>query len=79
MEAETIPVRRPGIRLDAFLKFAGATATGGEAKMLIQGGRVRVNGERETRRGRSLVDGDMVELFGGGEAIERTWMVAWVD
>jgi ribosome-associated protein len=38
--------------------------TGGEAKLLIQRGDVRVNGAIETRRGRRLQPGDAVELAG---------------
>ncbi|MFU8887685.1 MAG: RNA-binding S4 domain-containing protein [Trueperaceae bacterium] len=50
------------LRLDDALKLAGVAATGGEAKVLIQGGAVRVNGEVETRRKRKLVEGDVVEV-----------------
>ena len=39
-------------------------STGGEAKILIQRGDVRVNGAIETRRGRQLSPGDHVELAG---------------
>ncbi len=52
------------IRLDQFLKLIGLADTGGQAKLLIQGGEVRVNGETETRRGRKLVAGDLVEAQG---------------
>lgn len=52
------------IKLDQFLKVVGAVPTGGSAKMLIQAGQVKVNGELETRRGRKLVAGDRV-LFQG--------------
>lgn len=52
------------IRLDQFLKWAGAVQTGGEAKVLVQAGEVEVNGETETRRGRKLVEGDRVSLQG---------------
>ncbi len=52
------------IRLDQFLKLRGLTQSGGEAKHLIQGGAVKVNGETETRRGRKLLCGDVVEVFG---------------
>ena len=52
----------PVIRLDQFLKFAGLAVTGGEAKVRIQAGDVRVNGEVETRRGRKLRPGDSVEI-----------------
>jgi ribosome-associated protein len=48
------------IKLEQFLKLAEVAATGGQAKMLIQGGAVRVNGLVETRRGRKLRPGDRV-------------------
>jgi ribosome-associated protein len=50
------------IQLDQFLKLQGIVGTGGQAKMLIQGGEVRVNGEMETRRRRKLQLGDVVEV-----------------
>lgn len=52
------------IRLDQFLKLVGLADTGGQAKLLIQGGEVQVNGETETRRGRKLIGGDQVETQG---------------
>ncbi len=52
------------IKLDQYLKFVGMVQTGGEAKLLIQEGEVTVNGKIETRRGRKLVAGDRVSLFG---------------
>jgi len=55
------------MQLDQFLKFHGLVVTGGEAKLLIQGGKVRVNGQIESRRGRKLQAGDQVEL--GGEML----------
>ncbi|UQN15146.1 RNA-binding S4 domain-containing protein [Gulosibacter sp. ACHW.36C] len=54
------------IRLGQFLKFSGLLDTGGDAKEVIGEGHVRVNGEGETRRGRQLHDGDVVELGGHG-------------
>ena len=45
------------ITLDALMKAAGLAGTGGEAKVRIQGGEVKVNGEVETRRGRKLRGG----------------------
>ncbi len=57
---------QPTIHLDQFLKRCGV-ATGGQAKLMIQGGEVIVNGEVETRRRRQLRAGDEVafldELF----------------
>ena len=52
------------IKLDALLKFAGLVETGGEAKELIQGGAVTLNGEVCTMRGKKCVPGDVVELDG---------------
>jgi ribosome-associated protein len=50
------------------LKAADLVGSGGEAKVVIQGGVVRVNGEVETRRGRRLKEGDVVEV--GDERLE---------
>jgi ribosome-associated protein len=52
--------------LGAFLKLAGAAPTGGEAKVLIQNGEVRVNGATELRRGHDVAPGDIVAV-GGAE------------
>jgi ribosome-associated protein len=64
------------IKLDQFLKFIGITPTGGQAKLLILHGEVKVNGILETRRGRKLVDDDQVTIGGQtfkvGEIISRT-------
>ncbi|NES96876.1 MAG: RNA-binding S4 domain-containing protein [Desertifilum sp. SIO1I2] len=50
------------IKLDQFLKWQGIVGTGGQAKLAIQEGEVRVNGVIETRRGRKLVTGDRVTI-----------------
>ena len=50
------------IRLDAFLKMCDAVQTGGHAKMVIQDGEVRVNGEICTQRGKKLRSGDFAEF-----------------
>jgi ribosome-associated protein len=54
----------PSIRLDQLLKLRGAAESGGQAKAMVQGGMVKVNGEVETRRGRKLRAGDKVEARG---------------
>ena len=61
-----VQIRDESIRLGQFLKLANLVESGAEAKPLIQEGRVSVNGEVETRRGRQLVQGDVVAL--GGQA-----------
>jgi len=57
-----------GTTLGQALKVSGLVGSGGEAKVLIQAGEVLVNGEVETRRGRKLREGDMVEV--GDERLE---------
>jgi len=49
------------IRLGQLLKLSGLAESGGEARELVTEGVVRVNGEVETRRGRQLRRGDVVE------------------
>ena len=50
------------MKLDQFVKWLGLADTGGQAKILILSGVVKVNGFVETRRGRKLVEGDKVSL-----------------
>lgn len=50
------------IRLDQFLKWAGVSGTGGQAKYIIQSGMVKINGEKSESRGKMLSDGDIVEV-----------------
>jgi ribosome-associated protein len=50
------------IKLDSLLKLAGAAATGGDAKELINGEKVKVNGETCTARGKKLRPGDVVSV-----------------
>jgi len=57
------------IKLDSLLKLANLVMSGGEAKLLIMEGLVRVNGEVETRRGRKLYSGDRVEVAERGKAV----------
>ena len=52
------------IKLDALLKFAGLCETGGEAKELVQGGAVKVNGEVCTMRGKKMRPGDKAAIDG---------------
>lgn len=47
------------IRLDAALKLANVVSTGGQAKILIEDGQIRVNGEVCTQRGKKLRSGDV--------------------
>jgi len=53
------------------LKLAQVAATGGEAKQMVQRGRVMVNGAVERRRGRRLRPGDRVEVAGRQLVVTR--------
>ena len=48
------------MKLDQFLKWQNLVSSGGEAKIYIKSGSVKVNGEIETKRGRKLNKGDKV-------------------
>lgn len=64
MSEEHIKINTEFIKLEALLKFAGVAETGGEAKLAIQNGEVRVNDELCTMRGKKLRPGDRAELDG---------------
>ena len=70
---ETVVITTPFIKLDSFLKFAGAAETGGQAKELVQGEDVLVNGEICTRRGRKRRPGDTVDVRGRVFSVEGEW------
>lgn len=61
-EATQVVIRKEPIRLSQFLKLANVVQDGLEAKIRIIEGEVQVNGSLETRRGRKLVHGDIVEM-----------------
>jgi len=60
----------PYIELADFLKFLGFVPTGGQAKLLIRSGEVKVNGEVETRVRRKLRNGFIVEHKGNSYTVE---------
>ena len=63
-EKKRVPLQitTENIRLDAALKFASAVSTGGQAKMVILDGLVKVNGETCLSRGKKLKEGDFFEF-----------------
>ena len=63
-EIEKITINTEFIKLDQLLKWANFTGSGVEAKMFIQNGEVKVNNAVETRRGKKIYDGDVVEFAG---------------
>ena len=60
----------PTIQLDQFMKLTGLVATGGQAKLVIQGGKVEVNEIIETRRKKKLRQGDQVTFKGETFVVE---------
>ena len=67
---EVIKLREEFIKLGQALKAVGFVESGVEAKEVIQSGLVLVNGEVDTRRGRKLYSGDVVEFDGEEIRIE---------
>lgn len=60
------------IRLGQFLKLAGLVAVGSDARPMLAAGAVLVNGAEESRRGRRLAPGDLVELPGASARVARS-------
>lgn len=67
---EIIHLREDFIKLGQALKAAGLAESGVEAKLVIQDGQVRVNGQVELQRGKKLIAGDVVEFAGEKIKIE---------
>ncbi|MEO7982409.1 MAG: RNA-binding S4 domain-containing protein [Sporichthyaceae bacterium] len=64
-----VEVGERGIRLGQLLKLVSLVESGGAARALLESGEVRVNGEVETRRGRQLAVGDVVDAAGDRVAL----------
>ncbi len=56
-------ITTPFIKLDSAMKLSGLADTGGMAKMFIEDGLVKVNGEVCIQRGKKLYPGDKI-FFG---------------
>lgn len=67
---QKIKIRDEYIKLGQLLKLAGLVENGADAKTVIQDGFVKVNGETDTRRGRKIVAGDIVEYDGSKIQVE---------
>jgi len=66
----SINIRDEFIKLGQAMKLAGLADSGVDAKIFIEEGRVNVNGERETRRGRKLYKGDSFSFDGNNIRVE---------
>ena len=61
-QKKTVSINTEFIRLDAFLKLCDLVQSGGHAKVVIQDGEVKVNGEVCLQRGKKLRFGDEAEF-----------------
>lgn len=61
---ETVIIKDEFIKLGQALKLAGLVSNGVDAKFVITDGEVKLNGEVETRRGKKVYDGDIIEYNG---------------
>lgn len=68
---EFITIKDEFIKLGQAMKLAGLVGSGIDAKMLIQGGEVLVNGETDLRRGRKLYPGDVFEFNGNKVEVRK--------
>lgn len=59
----TIIINQEPVELFKVLKFEGIVGSGGEAKMVISEGMVKVNGEVETQKRKKVVSGDTIEFM----------------
>ena len=64
MKTEKIKIDTEYIKLQDLLKFSGVAYTGGMAKIVIQNGEVKVNGEVCMMRGKKMRAGDCAEYDG---------------
>ena len=69
----TVIIQTEFIKLQDLLKFADLVSTGGEAKIVVQEGEVKVDGEVCTMRGKKIRPGNVVEFSG------ETLTVAYAD
>lgn len=67
---ETIKIRDTFIKLGQAMKLAGLVESGVEAKIVIQDGLVKVNGNVELQRGKKIVAGDVIEFDGNKVRVE---------
>ena len=61
---EAVVISDDFIKLGQLLKLANMVSSGVEAKIVIQNGEVKVNGEIDTRRGKKIYPNDVVEYKG---------------
>lgn len=69
---ETVDITTDFIRLDQAMKLSGYVESGAQAKILVQNGLVKLNGETCLMRGKKIHPGDQVEFEGIAFEIQKT-------
>ena len=68
---EEVKIKDDYIKLGQALKLAGLVDSGVDAKIAVQNGQVKVNGQVETQRGKKLVENDKVSFEGNSFVIKK--------
>lgn len=68
---QVIKLRDEFIKLGQAIKAAGLVESGVEAKLVIQDGQVKVNGNVENQRGKKLFGGEIISFNGEEVKIEK--------
>lgn len=58
-----VEISKEPVELYKILKFEGIVSSGGEAKAVIDDGRVLLNGVVETQRRKKIMSGDTIEFM----------------
>lgn len=64
---ENVEISTPMIPMNQLLKLIGIAATGGQANLMVEAGKVSLNGETVSERRRKVRVGDIVRVSGEGE------------
>lgn len=70
MNASTFKIKGEYIDLIQLLKATGIAENGANAQLMVIEGRVKLNGEKESRKRAKLYPGDRVEIFGNKITLE---------
>lgn len=62
MKEIKVKIKTEFIKLDSLLKFAGLVESGADGKLIVQEGRIKVNGEVCLMRGKKIRPGDKVQI-----------------
>ncbi|MFT5573163.1 MAG: ribosome-associated protein [Cryomorphaceae bacterium] len=61
---QIVYIDREPVELFKLLKFEGLVGSGGEAKMMVADGMVKLNGQVEIQKRKKVVSGDVIEFNG---------------